>query len=89
MNGEIIDSLARHLRFLSCQTFEGLSFIPEAQCGAAGLEEESMELFDLARKASGESRGKGWDFKLYSLMAGIMGWRRLGRVACYSDSIRK
>ena len=64
-------------------------FLLSRQCGAAGLEEESMELFDLARQASGESRGKGWDFKLYSLMAGIMGWTRLGRVACYSDSIRK
>jgi glycosyltransferase involved in cell wall biosynthesis len=63
-------------------------FLLSRQCGAAGLVEESKELFRLAREASGEARGKGWDFKLYGFLAGLIGWTRLGRVACYSDTIR-
>jgi glycosyltransferase involved in cell wall biosynthesis len=64
-------------------------FLLSRQCGAAGLEEESRQLFDLARQASGESRGKGWDFKLYHFLASFVGWTRLGRMACYSDGVRK
>jgi glycosyltransferase involved in cell wall biosynthesis len=63
-------------------------FLLSRQCGAAGLSEESRELFELARDASGEARGKGWDFKLYRFLASIAGWRRVGKVACYSDTIR-
>ena len=63
-------------------------FLLSRQCGAAGLAETSRELFDLARQASGESRGKGWDFRLYSFLAGFVGWTRLGKMACYSDGIR-
>ncbi|MEK6302307.1 MAG: glycosyltransferase family A protein [Acidobacteriota bacterium] len=63
-------------------------FLLSRQCGAAGLAEESKELFELARQASGEARGNGWDFKLYGTLASIAGWTRLGKMACYSDSIR-
>ena len=63
-------------------------FLLSRQCGAAGLAEESRELFELARDASGEARGKGWDFKLYGFLASIAGWRRVGKMACYSDTIR-
>jgi glycosyltransferase involved in cell wall biosynthesis len=63
-------------------------FLLSRQCGAADLAEESRELFELAREASGEARGKGWDFKLYGFLASIAGWRRVGKVACYSDTIR-
>jgi glycosyltransferase involved in cell wall biosynthesis len=63
-------------------------FMLSRQCGAAGLGEESRALFDLARKASGVTRGNGWDFKLYGFLAGIAGWTRLGKMSCYSDTIR-
>ena len=63
-------------------------FLLSRQCGAAGLAEESQELFGLARGASGKVRGNGWDFKLYGFLASITGWTRLGRMACYSDTIR-
>ena len=63
-------------------------FLLSRQCGAAGLAVESRELFNLARQASGESRGKGWDFKVYGFLAGFVGWTRLGKMACFSDGIR-
>jgi glycosyltransferase involved in cell wall biosynthesis len=64
-------------------------FLLSRQCGAAGLEQESRELFSLSRQASGESRADGFDFKVYRFLAGIMGWSRLGKLACYSDSFRR
>jgi glycosyltransferase involved in cell wall biosynthesis len=63
-------------------------FLLSRQCGAAGLATESQELFALAKKASGEIRAKGWDFRLYSFLAWIVGWTRMGKVACYSDTLR-
>lgn len=71
------------------QHFARELFLLSRQCGAAGLVEESRELFSLAREASGKTRGNRWDFRLYGLLANIAGWARLGRMACYSDSIRK
>ena len=63
-------------------------FLLSRQCGAAGLANESKQLFELAKRASGESRARGWDFKLYGFLASIAGWTRLGKMACYSDTIR-
>ena len=71
------------------QHFARELFLLSRQCGAADLIEESRELFSLARQASGKTRGNSWDFKLYGLLASIAGWARLGRLTCYSDSIRK
>ena len=70
------------------QHFARELFLLSRQCGAAGLAAESKELFELARAASGAARGNGWDFKLYGLLASVTGWNRLGKMACYSDSIR-
>jgi glycosyltransferase involved in cell wall biosynthesis len=70
------------------QQFARELFLLSRQCGAAGLAEESRELFTLARQASGEWRGNGWDFKLYGFLARFVGWTRLGKMACYSDGIR-
>jgi glycosyltransferase involved in cell wall biosynthesis len=70
------------------QHFARELFLLSRQCGAAGLAEESRELFELARQASGEARGNGWDFRLYGFFASIAGWRRLGKMACYSDTLR-
>ena len=70
------------------QHFARELFLLSRQCGAAGLGRESRELFNLAKSASGERRGKAWDFKLYGLLASIAGWTRLGKIACYSDAFR-
>jgi len=70
------------------QQFARELFLLSRQCGAAGLEEESKDLFGLSKQASGEMRAKGWDFKLYGFLASITGWTRLGKMACYSDTIR-
>lgn len=71
------------------QQFARELFLLSRQCGAAGLVKESKDLFALARKASGNLRGSGWDFKLYECFAGIAGWSRLGKLACYSDNLRQ
>lgn len=63
-------------------------FLLSRQCGAADLEKESKDLFELAREASGVARGGGWDFRLYGFVASIAGWTRLGKLACYSDGLR-
>jgi hypothetical protein len=64
-------------------------FLLSRQCGSAGLAKESEELFSLSRKASGEERGNGWDFRLYEFVAKIVGWTLLGKVACMSDWFRR
>ena len=90
---KLILSHAKHagidFRSTEMKHFARELFLLSRQCGAAGLAEESRELFTLARKASGDRRGKGWDFKLYGFLAGIAGWTRLGRMACYSDGFRR
>lgn len=70
------------------QHFARELFLLSRQCGAAGLAEDSRNLFELARGASGAARGNGWDFKLYAFLASIAGWTRLGKMVCLSDSIR-
>jgi glycosyltransferase involved in cell wall biosynthesis len=71
------------------QHFARELFLLSRQCGAVGLSAESKELFALARQASGENRARGWDFKLYNLLASIFGWSSVGKLACYSDGFRR
>lgn len=59
------------------------------QCGAAGLDAETRELFLLAKTASGPWRSKGLDFMLYELTAKLIGWSLAGRLACTTDKLRK
>jgi glycosyltransferase involved in cell wall biosynthesis len=75
--------------FPEMQYFARELFLLSRQCGAKGLTKESEKLFQLSRKASGESRGKGWDFRTYEFVAKIVGWTMLGKVACMSDRFRK
>jgi glycosyltransferase involved in cell wall biosynthesis len=63
-------------------------FLLARQCGGAGLANESHELFDLAREASGEKRRQRWDFRLYRAAAAALGWCAAGRLACWADRIR-
>lgn len=71
------------------QYFARELFLLARQCGAAGLDVESRQLFDLAKSASGESRAGGIDFWLYRTAAGILGWSLVGRLACSADRLRK
>lgn len=59
------------------------------QCGAAGLAQESRSLFALARRASGPVRGNSRQFSLYQVLAGILGWTTLGRLADFWDRTRR
>ncbi len=63
-------------------------FLLSRQCGAAGLPEESRELFSLALQASGPQRSKRLDFKLYRLAVGVLGWSLAGRLASRADRLR-
>ena len=71
------------------QNFARELFLLARQCGAAGLEAESRELFALAMDASGADRARGLDFRLYGIMAGVLGWSLTGRLSCASDRWRK
>ena len=71
------------------QHFARELFLLARQCGAAGLDAESRQLFDCAKSASGESRAGGIDFRLYRTAADILGWSLVGRIACSADRLRK
>jgi glycosyltransferase involved in cell wall biosynthesis len=62
-------------------------FLLARQCGAAGLAHEARHLHGLARRAS---RGEGGrlDLRIYGALAGILGWRLMGRLACARDRRR-
>jgi hypothetical protein len=64
-------------------------FLLARQCGAAGMANESRQLFELAREASGEQRAAGWDFQIYGRIASCFGWNNAGRLACWSDRWRR
>ena len=63
-------------------------FLLARQCGAAGLTDESIMLFGLARDASEQKRKQGLDFRLYEMASRLLGWTRVGRLACYLDKWR-
>jgi glycosyltransferase involved in cell wall biosynthesis len=63
-------------------------FLLSRQAGGAGLDEESQMLFDLARRASKDHRGRGIDLLLYGGGARLIGWRAMGRLACRLDRLR-
>lgn len=96
------DRVTAHTLIFACATSWGMRadapemqhfarelFLLSRQCGAAGLSNESRELFALAKTASGENRARGWDFRFYKLFASILGWSAIGRLVCYSDDFRK
>lgn len=73
---------------LEMQHFARELFLLARQCGAAELAVEARELFQLARAASGPERAGGLDFRLYRLLAGMVGWARAGRLTCAMDRWR-
>lgn len=71
------------------QHFARELFLLSRQCGAAGLDMESRNLFDLAKSASGVDRARGLDFRIYGIAAGVLGWRLAGRLSLATDWLRK
>lgn len=71
------------------QNFARTLFLLARQGGAAGLNAEARELFELAGEASGPTRARGWDFRLYRLAASCLGWSLTGKLACWSDRLRE
>jgi glycosyltransferase involved in cell wall biosynthesis len=57
------------------------------QCGAAGLAPEAVELFVLARRASGPG-GNSRQFLLYNLFTSLLGWRVMGKISVALDRVR-
>jgi hypothetical protein len=62
-------------------------FLLARQCGAAGLQHEARHLHGLAREASSGERAP-LDLRVYGLLAGALGWDRMGRLACARDRRR-
>jgi hypothetical protein len=71
------------------QFFARSAFLLSRQCGNAGLTGESIRLFELAREASTDRRSQGWDFRLYGLMSGMIGWPLMGRMTCTMNKMTK
>jgi hypothetical protein len=42
----------------------------------------------LAREATGTASGRALDFRLYSAIAKVLGWKTAGNLACYLDRVR-
>jgi glycosyltransferase involved in cell wall biosynthesis len=61
-------------------------FLLARQCGAAGLPAESRMLFERAREASLEH---SLQLRLYRAAAALLGWSNAGRLACFSDRLRR
>lgn len=71
------------------QHFSRELFLLARQCGALGLIDEARRLFGLARVAAGTGRRGGWDFRVYRALAAVVGWGRAGRLACWTDTVRR
>lgn len=70
------------------QHFSRALFLLSRQSGAAGLTEEARDLFYLAKKASGPDRSRGLDFRIYRIMAKLIGWKITGYLSCLMDKCR-
>jgi glycosyltransferase involved in cell wall biosynthesis len=71
------------------QHFARELFLLARQCGVAGLPQEAETLFRLARAASGSERGNSLAFRWYDSLAGLVGWEWAGRIACFTDRLRR
>lgn len=70
------------------QHFARELFLLARQCGAAGLPAEARRLFALARDASGPRRNAK-QFRVYSAVAGLVGWTNAGRLSALLDTVRR
>ena len=67
------------------QRFARTLFWMSRTAGAHGFPEEARRLFELARA---DARGPGWDFRVYRISTGLLGWRLAGRVSEMMDRWR-
>jgi glycosyltransferase involved in cell wall biosynthesis len=72
---------------LNMQRFARELFLLARQCGAAGLADESRELFELAREACGPQRASALDFRIYRSVAALVGWKAAGKLSEVRDRI--
>jgi hypothetical protein len=63
-------------------------FLLARQCGAAGLPAEARHLHALATQASNRRAGRRLDLRVYGVIAGLVGWDRLGGLVCALDRAR-
>jgi hypothetical protein len=64
-------------------------FLLARQCGAAGRPAEARRLHALATEASDPLAGRRVDLRAYGVIAGLVGWDRLGRLSCAMDRARE
>ena len=60
--------------------FARSAFLLSRQCGLAGLEDASRDLFALARRASTPLRRLGLDYIFYGLLGNLLGWSKSARL---------
>jgi glycosyltransferase involved in cell wall biosynthesis len=63
-------------------------FLLARQCASKGLVDEARQLFALAQEAAGAERAEGADFRLYEIASRFLGWKAVGKLACWSDRFR-
>lgn len=63
--------------------FARSAFLLSRQCGLAGLDSASKDLFNLARRASSPSRRLGPDYLLYGLLGTLFGWSNTARMILF------
>lgn len=65
------------------QTYARELFLLARQCGATGLVDESRRLVAESRSIS-----SSLDLRVYERMAQVFGWKAVGKLATFSDSVR-
>lgn len=70
------------------QHFSRALFLLARQCGAAGLSQASRELFELSRESAQVARRNSMDYRVYALVAAVLGWRAAGQLSMLRDRLR-
>jgi hypothetical protein len=61
--------------------FSRSAFLLSRQCGAAGAEQASERLFQLALRTGAWQGRRRLEFALYGLLAAVLGWGRAARLS--------
>ena len=67
------------------RAFSRWAFLVARQAGDLRLPSEARECFQLARRAAGEERARGLDFRLYAAFSRLFGWTLPGRICCFRE----
>jgi glycosyltransferase involved in cell wall biosynthesis len=71
------------------QHFSRWVFMASRWCGSIGMQAEAVDLLCLAKQAAGPVRSRGIDFRLFSLLVTLIGWKPVCKLALMSDHLRK